>query len=354
MNQHSELNSWGWNSWFEEHCHCKPSETVARVAAVDRHQLLLIDQHRYFRAKLPGSFMYQHQQSHEYPCVGDWVCVEKQPEGTFGVVSSVFPRKTSLRRKSAGDSADYQMIAANLDYVVIVQSCHFDFNLNRLQRYLVMVQDGGAEPCILLTKTDLVDTATRDALIEAIRSAGIAAPILTMSNLTGSGLNELKQILLPEKTYCFVGSSGVGKSSLINHLTGLDRLETQAVSGTGEGRHTTVRRELIRLDCGALVIDNPGMREFGIIDAALGLESNFSMITSLATQCRYRDCSHTDEPGCAILDAVRSGTISQDSLKNYQKLNDESDFNQMSYAEKRRKDRDFGRFIKSVKKGLKR
>jgi len=169
---------------------------------------------------------------------------------------------------------------------------------------------------------------------------------------------------LTGKTYCFVGSSGVGKSTLINQLVGREKMETGSVSGTGEGRHTTVRRELIRLDSGALVIDNPGMREFGIFGSESGIANSYSDIIALASGnsyadiialasgCRYQDCSHTGEPGCAVLAAVHTGEISQESLDSFHKLKEESAFNDMSYAEKRKKDRDFGRYIKSVKKDI--
>jgi len=351
-NQRRELSELGWSEWFEQRAQCKPADTIARVAAIDRDRLLLVDQTGSFRAKLAGSYLHRHHLSHELPCVGDWVCVKKQSDGDHGVVNEVLERRTSLRRKSAGSTIEYQMIAANVDCVVIVQSCHFDFNLKRLERYLVMVMDGGAEPYILLTKTDLVDPAVLDAQLAEIHSAGITAPVIPLSNVTGDGMDGLKLLLLPGKTYCFVGSSGVGKSTLINQLAGRTILETGAVSGTGEGRHITVRRELMRLDGGALVIDNPGMREFGIMGAEDGIGSSYSDITALSSGCRYRDCSHTGEPGCAVLEAVRSGEISQEHFENYLKLRKESEFYRMSYAEKRKKDRDFGKFIKSVKKDL--
>lgn len=351
-NQYCELTELGWNDWFAQRANCKPLETVARVAAVDRDQLLLVDRSGHFRAKLAGRYLHHHHQSQELPCVGDWVCVEKHPQGDFGVIHALLERKTSLRRKSAGIATQYQMIAANVDYVLIVQSCHFDFNPKRLERYLVMVMDGGAEPCILLTKTDLVNPAVLATQLAEIQSLGITAPIIPLSNLTGDGLEDVKRLLQPGKTYCFVGSSGVGKSTLINQLVGRARMETGQVSGTGEGRHTTVRRELLRLDGGALVIDNPGMREFGILGAESGIASSYADITALSDQCRYQDCSHTSEPGCAVRAAVDAGEMSQEALDSFLKLKEESTFNDMSYVEKRKKDRDFGRFIKSAKKDL--
>ena len=345
----------GWDKWFEGRStlQCRPIETVARVAAVDRDQLLLLNDGGAFRAKLSGSYMYRHRLSQEFPCVGDWVCVEKHQDDDIGLINAVLERKTSLRRKAAGGSVEFQMIAANIDYVIIVQSCHFDFNLKRLERYLVMVMDGGAEPYVLLTKTDLVGPDILTAQISQIRAAGVLAPVLTLSNVTREGIEELKQILLPGKTYCFVGSSGVGKSTIVNELIGHDILEIKDVSATGEGRHTTVRRELIILQNGALVIDNPGMREFGILGSEDGIAGGFSDIFNLASNCHYRDCTHTSEPGCAVLSALGAGEIDQKHYENYIKLKEESEFYQMSYAEKRKKDRDFGKYIKSAKKDLK-
>lgn len=349
---HIDLTQLGWNEWFEERAECDRASTIARVAAVDRDLLLLMNQAGTFRAKLAGSYLYRHQLSQELPCVGDWVCAEKDPDDDLGLVHVLLERRTSLRRKSAENSIEYQMIAANVDYVIIVQSCHYDFNLRRLERYLVMVEDGGAEPCILLTKTDLVEPGVLESQLEEIRNAGITAPVLTLSNVTGEGIDDLKRMLSPSKTYCFVGSSGVGKSTIINHLIGREMLQTKGVSGTGEGKHTTVRRELILLEGGALVIDNPGMREFGILGAESGIGGSFSAIVGLSSNCRYNNCSHKSEPGCAVLEAVNSGALSQEHYDHYIKLREESAFHQMSYAEKRKKDRDFGRYIKSAKKDL--
>ena len=347
-----DLKELGWSDWFRERAEFRPTETVARVAAVDRDQLLLLDGAGPFRARLAGRFLHRHPESHELPCVGDWVCVEKPPGDGPGLIHALLPRRTSLRRKAAGGAIEYQMIAANVDTVFIAQSCHFDFNPKRLERYLVMVRDGGAEPYVLLTKTDLVDPAVLDSQLSELRSAAMTTPVLPLSNLTRDGVEELELPLQPGKTYCFVGSSGVGKSTLINALAGRASQQTNTVSGTGEGRHTTVRRELILLEGGALVIDNPGMRELGILGGEEGIGGSFADIHSLAADCRFRDCAHTSEPGCAVRAAVESGELSEDHYENFLKLRGESEFYRLSHAEKRKKDRDFGRFIKSVKKDL--
>ncbi len=350
--RHTDLIRLGWSEWFEERAECGPDATLARVVAVDRDSLLVMNQAESFRAKLAGSYLYRNRLSQELPCVGDWVCVEKRPTDKVGLVHMRLERRTALRRKSAGESVDHQMIAANVDYVMIVQSCHQDFNVKRLERYLVMVRDGGAAPCVLLTKTDLVEPEVLAFQLAEIRAAGVAAPVLTLSNVTRAGVDDLKRTLLPAKTYCLVGSSGVGKSTIINQLLGRDMLPTQDVSETGEGMHTTVRRELIILEGGALVIDNPGMREFGILGAESGIGDSFPDIIALASGCRYRNCSHTSEPGCAAREAVSSGDMSQEHYDNYIKLREESALNQLSYGEKRKKDRALGRYIKSAKKDL--
>ena len=351
-NRNSELSAWGWNEGFEKKVAGEAAEAIARVAAVDREQLLLVDGTGSFRAKLAGRYLYRHRLPTEMPCVGDWVLLEKSPKEGLSVVHAVLERRTSLCRKSAGNAVEHQMIAANVDVVVVVQSCHADFNVRRLERYLVMVLEGGAEPLVLLTKTDLVAPAALAAQVEEMRSAGIVAPILSLSNVTRDGVEAFERLLQPGKTYCFVGSSGVGKSTLINRLIGRELLDTGAVSETGEGRHTTVRRELVRLGNGALVIDNPGMREFGVLGAEDGLAGRYDDIEALASGCRYRDCSHTSEPGCAVREAVASGEIGQAYVDSFLKLRAESEFNQLSYAEKRKKDRAFGRYVKSVKEDL--
>lgn len=344
----------GWDASFEEQFQtvCKQNDHPARVIAVDRDQYLLLNEQGSFRAKLSGRFRHETVTAEQLPCVGDWLCMEWHEGDEFALIHHLLPRKTSLKRKAVGQSSSFQMIVANVDVVFIVQSCHYDFNLNRLERYLVMVAEGGAEPFILLTKTDLVSADELAVQMAQIKQAGITAPIMTLSNVTQEGLDAFYLNIFPGKTYCFVGSSGIGKSTLINGLLANATLETKGVSGTGEGRHTTVRRELIVLENGAMVIDTPGMRELGVMASQQSIDSGFVDINAMAQNCRYKDCSHTSEPGCAVLAGLESGEISQAHYDNFFKLQQESNFNQMSYAEKRKKDRDFGKFIKGVKKDI--
>jgi ribosome biogenesis GTPase len=350
------LQQLGLDDGFEQQARHRQlqSHQLARVVAVDRDQYLLLNESGSFRAKLSGRLRHESLASEQLPCVGDWLQIEKGADDDFAMVHDVLARKTFLRRKAVGQSSDYQMIAANIDTVFIAQSCHFDFNLKRLERYLLMVADGQADPVILLTKTDLVSDDELGQMIDLIRQADIRAPIRTLSNVTQQGIDELNQLLLPGQTYCFVGSSGVGKSTIINGLTGHATLATNAVSASGEGTHTTVRRELIRCDNGAMVIDTPGMRELGMLASDQTLDSGFADIDRLAKECRFRDCTHNGEPDCAVQRALRDGDILPEHLDNFKKLGVESRYNRMTRAEKRQKDRDFGRFIKNAKKDWRR
>lgn len=350
MHNLNDLYPLGWSPWFQARAESVAGMTIARVVAVDRQMLLLMDGSGTFRARLAGSFLYHH--GGDLPCVGDWVGVLRQAVDDMVLVQGVLPRRTALKRRAAGDGAGEQMIAANVDCVFIVQSCHYDFNLKRLQRYLVMVGDGGAEARVLLTKTDMVAPELLASQLAMLEQLKLAHPVLTLSGLTGEGVDLLEASLQQTRTYCFVGSSGVGKSTLINRLAGTALLDTATVSATGEGRHTTVRRELLVLASGAMVIDNPGMREFGIAASEEGVEAGFAELARLSSGCRYRDCSHTGEPGCAVRAAVETGTLDSEEVAHYHKLREESAFYSMSHAEKRKKDRDFGKFIKNVKKGL--
>lgn len=349
-----ELEKLGFSTWFQDYFAKemnKKAGSPARITAVDRESYLIRNENHELRAELAGNLLFDVNSSMDLPCVGDWVIAQTYDDDTFAIISDVFPRKTVLRRKSSGRSVDYQAIAANIDTAFIVQTCDANLNIHRFERYLVMVNDGHVKPVILLTKSDLVNINEMNQMVELVHRANIQCPVLPISNKTGAGLDELHEYLEAGKTYCLLGSSGVGKTTLLNHLLGEDVFDTREVRPyDGKGRHTTSRRQLTLLDNGAMLIDTPGMRELGTIGMAGGIDQSFAEAAELALECRFTNCSHTREEGCALLAALEDGRLSRERYDSFMKLGSESSFHEMTYLEKRRKDKDFGRYIKQVKK----
>jgi len=350
-----ELADLGFDQWFQK----KREELqgsdcdVARITRVDRDRYLVRNEEKEVQAELTGRLLFGTDSRQDLPCVGDWVFVQYYNDGTLAIIHDLFPRKTFLRRKSAGKKVDYQMIASNVDIAFIIQSCDLDFNLRRMERYLVVTHEGHIEPIILLSKSDLVTTETIQERISEIRQARIDARVIAFSNMTVPGLDTVKQALEKRKTYCLLGSSGVGKTTLLNHLIGRELFETNPVrEQDGRGRHTTARRQLVALENGALVIDTPGMRELGMIAVGASIDDSFSDIYELSKNCRFNDCTHTMEVGCAILMAVQRKQLSEERYQSYMKLIKESEFHQMSYVERRKKDKQFGRMIKTAMKQI--
>jgi ribosome biogenesis GTPase / thiamine phosphate phosphatase len=350
-----DLADLGFDSWFQKKREESqvPDCGVARITRVDRDRYLVRNEENEIQAEPTGKLLFFTDSSQDLPCVGDWVFVQYYNDGTLAIIHDLFPRKTFLRRKSAGNTVDYQMIASNIDIAFIIQSCDFNFNLRRMERYLVMANEGHVEPIILLSKSDLVSTEDLEKRISEIRQARISARVIAFSNKTAIGLETVQQVLERGKTYCLLGSSGVGKTTLLNHLLGREVFETNPVrEKDNRGRHTTARRQLVVLDNGALLVDTPGMRELGMIAVSTSIDDSFSDIHELSQDCRFNDCTHSVEIGCAILMAVQSGDLSEERYQSYMKLMKESMFHQMSYVERRKKDRQFGRMIKAVMKQI--
>jgi ribosome biogenesis GTPase len=344
-----DLKTLGFNDWFADHATTmlQAGQEIARVLTVDRNAYLVRGEDQEVLTELSGRFRFAVESSSVLPCVGDWVCIE-YASPKLAIIHSVLPRKSCLRRKRPGSIVDFQMIASNIDVAFVVQSCHYDFNLRRLDRYLVACRDGGIEPVIILSKTDLVSSDEVDDLILDLRGSGITVEILPVSNMNRAGYERFRALLEPGKTCCFVGSSGVGKSTLINRLMGRNELDTKAVSATGEGTHTTSRRQLLLLNNGSMLIDTPGMRELGLLGASDGLDDSFSDIRALSLNCRFANCTHLQEPGCAVLQAIEARELSEYRYQSYLKLRKESEHYNLSYIEKRKKDREFGQHVKTI------
>jgi ribosome biogenesis GTPase / thiamine phosphate phosphatase len=291
----------------------------ARVAAQHRGAYILYSELGELRADLAGRLAHEAAGPGDLPAVGDWVAIAARPEEGAATIHAVFARRTKFSRKVTLRAAEEQVLAANVDTVFLMMSLNEDFNLRRLERYIATAWESGAAPVIVLTKTDLApDYALRVLEVEAI---AFGVPVHAISNLTGDGLELVRAHLAPGRTIALLGSSGVGKSTLVNTLAGEELLATQPIrEGDGEGRHTTTHRQLVLLPGGGLVLDTPGMRELQLWDSADGVSETFSDVEDLAAQCRFTDCAHKTEPGCAVQAAIADGTLPFARWDSYKKL----------------------------------
>lgn len=328
---------------------------LARVVSVHKDSYSVTNGVVEVLGELVGKLLFSAASPLDYPAVGDWVLVNFYDENTFAIIHEILPRSSLLKRKAPGRKVDYQLIAANIDVAFIVQSLNENFNLNRLERYLVMVNESDIKPIILLSKSDLLEGEESLKRIDEIQKNISDLQVVAFSNQHESSLERVKEIMQPGLTYCLLGSSGVGKTTLINRLIGESIYETKGVSKKeSKGRHTTTQRQLIKLNFGPMIVDTPGMRELGIFSVETGFGETFSEIVTLARKCRFHDCTHTVEKGCAVLDGVEQGLVSAERYQNYLKMNKEISYNEMSFLEKKKKDKQFGKMCKNVIKHKKR
>ena len=282
----------------------------ARIAAQHRGVYVVWTAEGELRARAAGRLFYEHEVGEPVPAVGDWVALRD------ATITAILPRRSAFIRKRAGFGSDEQVLAANVDTAFLLAGLDDDFSLRRLERYVTTAWDSGAEPVIVLTKSDLCDDVG-DAMLQ-VETVAIGVAVLPISNVSGNGVDEVEGRLRPGRTAVLLGSSGVGKSTLLNRLAGSELMRTRAVAADGTGRHTTTHRELVRLPGGALMIDTPGLRELQFWEG--DVSAAFEDIEALALECRFNDCAHASEPGCAVQGAVDDGTLSLDRLRSWRKL----------------------------------
>lgn len=324
-----------------------PQSHIGRVIREHRERYAVSDGDNEFDAEITGNIRYSAVSRKDFPAVGDWVIIT--PYGPDqAIINGILPRKSLLARQAVGKPGEIQIISANIDYAFIVQAISNNFNINRLERYLTVCYSAGIEPVLVLSKTDLVSRDEIDEAVRAIEKRGREVQRILISNVTGEGIGQVVSLMQKGMTYCVIGSSGVGKSTLINTLLNREALRTGAISSsTNKGRHVTEHRELFILENGSIIIDTPGMKELGLTDDAEGLGTTFSDIQQLAAECRFPDCRHINEMGCAVLEAVDKDIIDRDSYENYLKMMKEQERYTTTVAEKRRKEKQFGKLVKA-------
>jgi len=348
-----KIEDLGWNDFFEEN-RVKLGLSdfcVARVMSENRglYKVKTIDDN--YLAKITGKKVFESSNREDYPAVGDWVALEKI-DNNDAIIHEILPRKTILKRKYSGKD-ETQIIATNIDVAFIVESIDRDYSLNRLERYCAMARDSGIKPVAIINKIDLISNQERDGKTEEIKSRLTNVDIIYTSAMSDGGLQELQDYIVDGKTYCFLGSSGVGKSSLINKLLGTDDIKVGGIgTHSNRGKHTTTQRDMYFLNDGGIVIDNPGIREVGVTDVKTGIDEQFNTITASAKKCKFVNCTHTHEPGCGVLADVKKGTLKEDEYKNYIGLKKESEHYGMTKREQKEKSKKFGKFMKTTKSEL--
>lgn len=325
---------------------------IGRVIAEHKERYTVKTKHGEYEAEITGNMRFSAVSREDFPAVGDWVALSTY-DSDSGIIHKILPRFSIIKRKAVGHFGEIQIIAANIDYAFIIQAADRDFNINRIERYLTICYSSNVGAIILLNKIDLIDEQRLNELMENITLRIKDVPIIAVSNETQDGYETIRKTIEKGKTYCMLGSSGVGKSTLLNNLSGRNVMKTDLISkSTNKGRHITSHRELTLLETGGIIIDNPGVREVGIADTAYGLETTFDKIINLSHECRFKDCTHTTESGCSVLIAVEEGEIDKNAFENYLRMEREKAYFESTVEERRKKDKEFGRMIKNYKKDM--
>lgn len=326
------------------------SFNVGRIVLEHRDRYIVKTDLGEFDAELIGHLRFTAENRHHLPAVGDWVAFSEYNENK-ALIHSIYPRHSIIERQAVGKSGQVQIIATNVDYGLIIQSVNRDFNINRLERYIAICNTSNVKPIIVLSKIDLIEESELKMLLIKIEERITNVKVISISNESQFGIDQIKSLIKIGETYCLLGSSGVGKSTLLNKLADNEIMNTNTISqGIDRGKHVTTHRELIVLKNGSIIIDNPGMREVGLTDTNDGLEITFADITTISQNCKFRDCSHTIENDCAIIKAIKVGTIDSDSFSNFQKMERERTFFESTIEDKKKKDKNLGKMIRSAQK----
>ncbi len=323
---------------------------IGRVIAEYKERYIISTTKGEFDAEITGNMRFTAKSREDFPAVGDWVALSTY-DSDFAIIYKILPRFSIIKRQAVGQFGGIQIISTNIDYAFLVQAVDRDFNINRLERYLTICNSSKVSPIIVLSKIDLINEQQLSEILAYIKNRISNVPVIAISNETQDGYDRITAMIEKGKTYCMLGSSGVGKSTLLNNLSGKTIMRTDTISqSTNRGRHVTSHRELFVLENGGILIDNPGMREVGIADSTSGLEITFDRIVTLSQNCKFKDCTHTGEAGCSVLEAVENGELDKASYENYLKMEREKAHFESTVAERRKKDRDFGKIMKNYKK----